>query len=818
MSSVQVNEISPAPGVELLLKGQVHFENPPTGLPGGIGGEGEPGAPGEDGIDGKNAFTQLTASFVQPAAAGSVVVSVADSSFMVEGQPLYVAVGGTYVVNSIPSPTSVNLVNLGYPSNLSAGATVPSGGKVSAGGVRGEQGDPGEPGGGVVVSAETSVSVTTTATAGSADYAVFPDSPCTELWIENTVGAGLEYRRNGAGEPFPIFPGQLRRIVGITNANQIGIRRVDHATPVIARATAVVARAITSTEVFGFAGALSLNITNGGANTQLGALPCTAAEIFNPTGKIIKWRIGTTAAYQNLRHGESVVAHGITNANQLYFQCYDFVANILRPLAVECFTSGLVTPLNRASQARMIAPDARVHLDDFMNVTQLGLDRLFLSVLETGDQKTTLIPKNVTPLAHFPTVASIVTDQAGACADSTAGEFLFGTTAVEYTQPGANTIATFAPSGVLPVGVDVTDSDIHFEYSFPDNAGVNFSSSNLSSFAVELYSAGTPAAPGGNYHSVSIGSSAATFMKVDSRRGGTIVSFSVPIANFAGVGAGATLTAITWARFRIQGSSGAAGAKFRPYSIKAIKKARSKAAVVFLFDDLHIGQYTNAAPILAKYNYPACIGVDTVVKMGVTNFMTPQQLVNLHQKHGWQMVGQVQGGNGFGTTVDTGISAEHAITQAARFKGAMKALGISNTQDFSRGSTSFHNANGITGLFFDNWPTLKRVARTSFEFNGGNNANPPMSIGETVPFGDPYAIRRLSMSGYTAGTLLQRWQDQTAYAIANKGVVVWGAHSEFNAAGEALTAFADYVEYLRTEELADNVEVLTVDQLVRSAY
>lgn len=667
------------------------------------------------------------------------------------------------------------------------------------------------------ITSETTISVTTTATAADSTFAVFSSQACTELELENDTGVALEYQRNGAGEIVVIRAGQARRIVGITNANQIGVRRVDWATTVISRPTVVTARAITNTESFVVAGIISVPITNGGANTQAGSLACTGAEIINTTGKTILWRIGTSAAYRKLRDGESVIVRGITNANQLYFKAYDFVAVLLRPVTIEAFTSGITAPLNPFRQVRQVAPDARIILDDFNYPDQIGRDNLWIATTEQGDQKRTLTPKNITPLALFSTIANTTTNQSGMCVDANTGEFLFGTSAIEYTQSGTFTIATFAPGAALSAGVDVTSSDIHFEYSFPDNAGVNFSGSNLNAFAIELYSSGSPGSPPAAYHSASIGGSAQGFMKVDARRGGTIVSYSVPIENFSAVGGGATLSGITWARFYIQGSS-TTGMKFRPYSIKAIKKARTKGAVVFMFDDLHIGQYTNALPILAKYNYPACLSIDTVVKMGQTNFMTPQQLINVHQKHGWQMIGQVQGGNGSSTTVDTGIAPEHGIAQMARFKAAMKALGISWTEDFSHGSTSMTSATGITGVQFDTWPALKRLFRTATAFNGGNNANPPMTHGETVPFGDPYFIRRLSMSGFTAGTLATRWQNHVDQAIATKGVAIFGAHSEFNVAGEALTAFGTLIEYIRTQELAGNCEVLTVDQLCRSAY
>lgn len=669
---------------------------------------------------------------------------------------------------------------------------------------------------GITVSAETTIAVTTTATANDTAYAVFTDTPCTELIVLNDCCVEIEYQRNATGVAIVIRPGQTRRIVGITNANQIGIRRVDYASG-IARSSTITARALTTNEAFVYAGTQNKNITSGGGNTQLDSLVCNAIEIINTTGKIITWRAGGTAAYRRIKDGESVVVTNISNANQVYIKPYDFVANLLRPVQIEAFTSGLTTPLNLSTQATQISSGARIVLDDFNYPLTVGASNVFLSISEQADQKTTLIPKNSTALAFFPTVAGITTNRSANCVDSASGDFLFGTTSVEYTHPGSFAIGEFAPASALATGVDVTSSDIHFEYCFLDSSGVNFSGSNLNSFSVQLHSAGSPASPTANYHTVTISAYAQGFMKLDARRGGTIISYSVPIENFTAAGSGATLTEVTWAKFVIQGPS-SSGQKFRPYSIKAVKKARTKAAVVFVFDDLHVGQYTNALPILAKYNYPACLAVDTVVKIGQTNFMTAPQIINAHQRHGWQMIGQVQGGQGNSTTTDTAISPEHAIEQGARFKVAMKALGISGTQDFSKGSSGFLSASGITGNYYDTLPVLKRLYRTSCEFINGNNSTPPIPFGETVPFGDPFAIRRINMSGFTAGTRAARWQELVDQAITNKGVIVFGAHSEFNTAGEGLTALSTLVEYIRSQELLGNIEVLTMDQLVKSAY
>lgn len=65
-----------------------------------------------------------------------------------------------------------------------------------------------------------------TAAAGS-DYVTFADTPCNALEVVNSTGTTIEYRRGGTGVTVPVLSGTARKIVGITNANQISLRRVD---------------------------------------------------------------------------------------------------------------------------------------------------------------------------------------------------------------------------------------------------------------------------------------------------------------------------------------------------------------------------------------------------------------------------------------------------------------------------------------------------------------------------------------------------------------------------------------------------------------
>ncbi|AEY69593.1 hypothetical protein PEp14_0004 [Erwinia phage PEp14] len=71
--------------------------------------------------------------------------------------------------------------------------------------------------------------VQTTAANGT-DFVAFPNLGAEMLDITNDTGADLEYRRNGSANTFPILNGQSRLIQGITNINQISVRRTDTGT------------------------------------------------------------------------------------------------------------------------------------------------------------------------------------------------------------------------------------------------------------------------------------------------------------------------------------------------------------------------------------------------------------------------------------------------------------------------------------------------------------------------------------------------------------------------------------------------------------
>lgn len=71
----------------------------------------------------------------------------------------------------------------------------------------------------------TIMSVTTAAV--GTNYTAFSSQTCNCLDIVNTSSVAIEYRRGATGTAMTILSGSSRLVVGITNANQIDVRRVD---------------------------------------------------------------------------------------------------------------------------------------------------------------------------------------------------------------------------------------------------------------------------------------------------------------------------------------------------------------------------------------------------------------------------------------------------------------------------------------------------------------------------------------------------------------------------------------------------------------
>ena len=69
------------------------------------------------------------------------------------------------------------------------------------------------------------MSVTTAAT--GSNWTAFSSQACNALDIVNSSSVAVEYRRGATGNAMTILSGSARLVVGIANANEVEVRRVD---------------------------------------------------------------------------------------------------------------------------------------------------------------------------------------------------------------------------------------------------------------------------------------------------------------------------------------------------------------------------------------------------------------------------------------------------------------------------------------------------------------------------------------------------------------------------------------------------------------
>lgn len=104
-----------------------------SSIPGPRGPKGDKGDPGNAGAAGVSPQTALTAPFIMPAAAGTVTVTVTNTSWTTTGLPVYIETAGSFIVAAVLSATSLSLTAQTATGNAVAGTTIATGKKVVPG-------------------------------------------------------------------------------------------------------------------------------------------------------------------------------------------------------------------------------------------------------------------------------------------------------------------------------------------------------------------------------------------------------------------------------------------------------------------------------------------------------------------------------------------------------------------------------------------------------------------------------------------------------------------------------------------------------------
>jgi hypothetical protein len=98
------------------------------------------------GAAGASAYTTTAVSFTQPTVGSTVTIAVGNTSWMAQGQNVFIPSAGYYSVSTVTDATHVVLTNSGTSGNASAGNNIPSGSQVSPAGAVGAIGAPGPQG------------------------------------------------------------------------------------------------------------------------------------------------------------------------------------------------------------------------------------------------------------------------------------------------------------------------------------------------------------------------------------------------------------------------------------------------------------------------------------------------------------------------------------------------------------------------------------------------------------------------------------------------------------------------------------------------
>ncbi len=379
-----------------------------------------------------------------------------------------------------------------------------------------------------------------------------------------------------------------------------------------------------------------------------------------------------------------------------------------------------------------------------------------------------------------------------------ASEDAFSADTVVEATTFPNSDCFLRPSGVLAVPVNVTGGMI------VDNHRPVSNYASLIRYNIHLYSAGSPAAPPADYHQIVGGPSASgTFIPESSSMTGEGVwdEFMVPSAQFAAVGAGANLNAITWGEKWIRSSLGQV-TKMQLGPLYFVPNKLTKPKFIFCFDDAKYIPKTMA--LLNEYGFPAVFNPGApfmVVDVGASN-LSIQQMQMAVNKRGWQMASQAAGDEQ--VTYYDQMSDAQIIAAFAQVIVMTQSMGLTGWQDGSYFSGVDHRnlrMRRLMALFF-------RTLRT---YLGGLSAGPPLVFGEMFPWGSPQFVRALSLESYPAVGGGARMIAHPQQAIANGGVAIGAMHNPQEGDAQLFANLTELVVWLDTQRAA--IDVVTFDDL-----
>lgn len=650
-----------------------------------------------------------------------------------------------------------------------------------------------------------------TPTSASTANPVSPASAtCNCLIVRNSrENVTIEFNISGGTMFWPIQPGEVFPIFGITNADQVGFRRADYLTSRDTQRTTIAYQPATTTSSYPVARSRTATPGNTGYTT-LFAQATVGAELYNPSSIDLLVRIAGVsvelARFKTMR---------VDVANTNLISVSTATGSNQGALYVQAFTSkypGAEAPKREYGIAEIVSPTARVPLGDMASNSSIEFshpadstpfkrykyNRKSLSMWNLASSVNITSGLSKADVALSSLAAGSVYPTNGPRAQFTGG------TVPQITWAGATT-ESFTSTINATQGVDLTGGGaIH--------VALQKVSGTATTLNIDLFSAGdssTPSNPGANYH---------TFDNAGDLGGGFIGLNSVFSRNFGvgrltAVGTGADLSSIKFVRVRIAGS---AGMIIIPSSVDYVKPTSNKNVVIFSIDDNHGGAAFNALSVLSPYGFPAVLYMSpTVVSVGgnagTDGNVTIDNMLALQNKFGWQIASQ----DYFGTDQDR--TPEQWISEQRKelILGQQLGFDLDGMRDGSLyGATNYPMNSEQLKVANRLWGSIRR-----FDNGTGSPGDgiPAFFFADTNPPGDPMNMRALNMDSWNSGTLAQQYTKLKSYydraKLQNSGIAHFATHTGWNDANIRGAMQQLITNDILPDVIAGTTEVLTMQQL-----
>lgn len=630
---------------------------------------------------------------------------------------------------------------------------------------------------------------------------------CNCVIARNNSGVMVEFNRGGGAVFYRVRPGEVLPIFGITDASQIAFRRRDYATTRDSQRVNVNLTFVNTSLAYPVVQLVG-GTNSGTAYLAAPSQVCVGAELTNNYNKDILVKIGTGVT--RLNRNQTMVV-GVTNVNQI--SCVSPDSTGAAAMCINAYTArmpGAGAPAREYNRADILSPEATIPLGDMQNgpfdqpagiadfapFKRIKFKRKTISVWSTAAK--TII------------TAGLSKANVNLAADQVYGSYgpvtQFGSATAPNVTFTTDTTASILSEDNTPTPIDVTGGAIHVTVQKAAPASGGFTAMNI-----DLFSSGTPSAPGADFHTLNVFSDLSGGMSGLNSYG----SRSYGAGRFAAVGAGADMTAVTFARIRI---AGATNTTVIPGDVSFVPPATGKASIVFTIDDNHGKAVWDAHRMLSPYGYPVVLYMSPASRMiggGANTDGNPtiDNLIALQQRYGWQMASQDYFD---GTVADVDRTPQQWLVESR--KNLIMAAQLGFELDGMRDGSLY----GGYSYFIDGPITkgCERLFATIRRFDNGpgtaGDGLAPFAFADTNPPGDPYSLRSYNMDTYIGSQTAQQCFDKMkAYvdqAVANKGIAIFSTHTGYSD-GTIAAAVVMLAAYIRTLEVAGTAEVVTLQTL-----